>query len=155
MLLLLLFSIGKVGSNGEGNRKGDADSIGNGESTSTSNGNSNGNGDGSGKGDLDHGVERREKKARQRRAKQKQAVEAAGGRSVYEAIAEALRDRAEKRKLWLEREVDKVRETWGEDRALSTVSACYAVRLEARVLWWKKRGGVVVAGLTRSSEILV
>ncbi len=53
--------------------------------------------------------ERREKKARQKRAKQRQAVEALGGRAAYSAIAEALRDRGEKRGQWADRECDKVR----------------------------------------------
>lgn len=52
--------------------------------------------------------ERRNKKARQKRAKQRQAVDALGGRAAFAAIAEALHDRAEKRKLWKEREDDKV-----------------------------------------------
>eukprot|EP00752_Nemacystus_decipiens_P001669 g1621.t1 len=52
--------------------------------------------------------ERREKKARQRRSKQRQAVESLGGRAAYAAIAEALRDRAEKRGQWADRERDKV-----------------------------------------------
>eukprot|EP00903_Cladosiphon_okamuranus_P018841 g17329.t1 len=52
--------------------------------------------------------ERREKKARQKRSKQRQAVESLGGRAAYAAIAEALRDRAEKRGQWAERERDKV-----------------------------------------------
>lgn len=52
--------------------------------------------------------QRREKKARQKRAKHKQAVDALGGRAAYAAIADALHDRAEKRKLWGQREADKV-----------------------------------------------
>ncbi|CAM9689685.1 unnamed protein product, partial [Ectocarpus sp. 12 AP-2014] len=51
---------------------------------------------------------KREKKARQKRAKQRQAVESLGGRVAYSAIAEALGDRAEKRRQWAEREKDKV-----------------------------------------------
>lgn len=51
---------------------------------------------------------RRDEKARKKRAKQGQAVESLGGRAAFEAIAEALRDRSEKRKMWQEREFDAV-----------------------------------------------
>lgn len=49
-----------------------------------------------------------EKKARQKRAKQRQAIEALGGHAAFLEISEALRERAEKRRLWKEREADKV-----------------------------------------------
>ncbi|CAM9201039.1 unnamed protein product [Ectocarpus sp. 4 AP-2014] len=52
--------------------------------------------------------DKREKKARQKRVRQRQAVESLGGRVAYSAIAEALGDRAEKRRQWAEREKDKV-----------------------------------------------
>lgn len=56
----------------------------------------------------DSSTDKREKKARQKRAKQRQAIDTLGGRSAYDAIAEALDDRAQKRRLWEEREMDKV-----------------------------------------------
>lgn len=51
---------------------------------------------------------RRDEKARKKRAKQRQAVESLGGRAAFEAIAEALRDRSEKRRMWQERDFDAV-----------------------------------------------
>lgn len=61
--------------------------------------------------------DRREKKARQKRAKQRQAVEALGGRAAFDAVAEALRERSEKRRLWEERNDDKARVSWRQWRS--------------------------------------
>lgn len=51
---------------------------------------------------------RRDEKVRKKRAKQRLAVESLGGRAAFEAIAEGLRDRSEKRRMWQEREFDAV-----------------------------------------------
>ncbi|CAM9870026.1 unnamed protein product, partial [Choristocarpus tenellus] len=51
---------------------------------------------------------RKEKKARQKRTKNLEAVRAVGGEAAFTMMEDALFERAEKRRMWKEREEDKV-----------------------------------------------